>query len=190
MKLPLSKLSRPYVHKIMGVSIVLMLLCACSASVDENTVKFVQKAKAQKSQYVSKLPTFVPIAPLSYTAAEYRDPFMPFSQPKAEANRLLFQGGPDLNRPREALESFPLDSLQMVGTIEQEGVFFALLKNGAGMVYRAGLGNYLGQNSGKIEKINADEIQVKEWLPDAKGGWREHWATLPLVTAGVKAKGA
>jgi len=100
------------------------------------------------------------------------------------------RGGPDLNRPREALEAFPLDSLQMVGTIERDGIFFALLKNTSDNIYRVSVGNYVGQNSGKIEKINAIEIGIKEWLSNGKGGWREHVLTIPLRSKSSVTKGA
>jgi len=179
-----------YRNRIIFCFIPLLLLCGCSSGVEENVVEFVKKAKTQKSQYVSKLPKFEQAEPFRYTAAEFHDPFSPFSQAKADTNLALFQGGPDLNRSREPLEAFPLDSLQMVGTIERDGVFFALLKNGVGMVYRVSIGNYIGQNSGKIEKINGNEIQVKEWLSDGKGGWREHLVTIPLLDAVSKTKGA
>src|SRR5262249_7526860 len=117
-------------------------------------------------------------------------PFVPYSIPNSAVNVKSSPGGPDLNRSREALESFPLDSLQMVGTIEREGVFFALLKNAAGNIYRASVGNYVGQNSGKIEKINATEITVKEWLSNGKGGWQEHMLTIPLLNKSSITKGA
>lgn len=166
------------------------MLSGCSPKVDDNVVEFVKKTKSQKSNYVSKVPKIPPMASFQYTAFEFRDPFLPYSTPTAEVSITPSQGGPDLNRPREALEAFPLDSLQMVGTIERDGIFFALLKNAAGNIYRASVGNYVGQNSGKIEKINANEVAVKEWLSNGKGGWREHFLTIPLLNKSSKTKGA
>lgn len=166
------------------------MLSACAPKVDENVIEFVKKTKSQKSNYVSKVPKVPQMTSFQYTAFAFRDPFLPYSTPTAEASITPSQGGPDLNRPREALEAFPLDSLQMVGTIERDGIFFALLKNAAGNIYRASVGNYVGQNSGKIEKINASEITVKEWLSNGKNGWREHLLTIPLLNKSSKAKGA
>ncbi len=166
------------------------MLGGCAPHVDEDVVKFVKKTKEKKSKYVSKIPKIPEMVSFEYKAFEFRDPFVPYSVPSAEIDVVSYQGGPNLNRPREALEAFPLDSLQMVGTIERDGIFFALLKNTSGNIYRASVGNYIGQNSGRIEKINATEIAVKEWLPNGKGGWREHVLTIPLRNKSSVAKGA
>lgn len=168
----------------------LLVLCGCAPKVDEDVVQYVKKTKEQKSKYISKIPKIPEASSFQYTAFEFRDPFVPYSMPTAEAGAASMQSGPDLNRTREALEAFPLDSLEMVGTIEQDGIFFALIKNASGTVYRVSVGNYVGQNSGKIEKINASEIGVKEWLSNGKGGWREHVLTIPLLNTSVKKKGA
>lgn len=166
------------------------MLSGCAPTVDENVVDFVQETKGRKAKYVSRIPKIPEMASFQYTAFELRDPFVPYSTPNAETSVSAYQGGPDLNRSREALEAFPLDSLQMVGTIERDGLFFALLKNAAGNIFRASVGNYVGQNSGKIEKINATEITVKEWLSNGKGGWREHILTMPLQNKSSGVKGA
>jgi type IV pilus assembly protein PilP len=166
------------------------MLSGCAPKVEEEVVRFVKETKEKKSKYMSKIPKFPEIVSFQYKAFEFRDPFVPYSTPIAETNVSLYQGGPDLNRPREALEAFPLDSLQMVGTIERDGIFFALLKNTSGNMYRVNVGNYVGQNSGKIEKINATEIAVKEWLSNGKGGWREHVLTIPLRSKSSVTKGA
>jgi type IV pilus assembly protein PilP len=166
------------------------ILSGCAPEVDEDIIKFIKETKEKKSKYVSKIPKISEMASFQYKAFEFRDPFVPYSTPSAETSVSLYQGGPDLKRPREALEAFPLDSLQMVGTIEHEGIFLALLKNTSGNIYRASVGSYVGQNSGKIEKINATEITVKEWLSNGKGGWREHVLTIPLRSKSSMAKGA
>lgn len=169
--------------------IMLATLSGCTPSVDDDVVQFVKETKEKKSKYISKTPGIPEMPSFKYTAFEFRDPFVPYSTPSAEVGVASYQGGPDLRRSREALEAFPLDSLQMVGTIEQDGIFFALIKNAAGNIFRASVGNYLGQNSGKIEKINAREIAVKEWLSNGKGGWKEHVVTIPLRVKGSSTKG-
>jgi type IV pilus assembly protein PilP len=168
-----------------GIPVLLFsvgILSGCGDQVDENVVEFVKAAKTQKIGHVEALPVFPPPQIMKYTAANLRDPFEPFVVSMAkEKTSLHEEAAPDLNRPREALEAYPLDSLKMVGTLEKEGEFFALIKDSNGMLYRVVVGNYLGQNSGKIEKITEKSIEVKEWLSDGKGGWREHWVTLNLV---------
>ncbi len=166
------------------------MLSGCVPTVDENVVFFVKNTKERKARYVSRIPKMPEMASFRYTAFELRDPFVPYATPNAEMSVSAYQGGPDLNRSREALEAFPLDSLQMVGTLERDGLFFALLKNTTGNIYRVSVGNYVGQNSGKIEKINATKITVKEWLSNGKGGWREHILTIPLQHKSSGVKGA
>ena len=170
--------------------VISVMLSGCAPQVDEDVVEFVKEIKERKSKYVSKIPKIPEKVFFQYKAFEFRDPFVPYSTPSAETSVSSLQGGPDLNRPREALEVFPLDSLQMVGTIERDGIFFALLKNTSDNIYRVSVGNYVGQNSGKIEKINATEIAIKEWLSNGKGGWREHVLTIPLRSKSSVTKGA
>lgn len=156
------------------------ILNGCTPTVDENVIDFVKETKERKAKYMSGIPQIPEVVYYQYTAYEFRDPFTPYSRPNAEIDITAYQGGPDLNRTREPLEAFPLDSLQMVGTIERDNIFFALLKNAAGNIFRVCVGNYVGQNSGKIESINAHEIRVKEWLSNGKSGWHEHTLTIPL----------
>ncbi|HXH54742.1 MAG TPA: pilus assembly protein PilP [Gammaproteobacteria bacterium] len=179
--------------RLIGIFVLIFIsaiLSGCAPQVDEDVVEFIKETKEKKSKYVSKIPKIPETTSFQYKAFAFRDPFVPYSTPSAKTSVSSSPGGPDLNRPREALEAFPLDSLQMVGTIERDGIFFVLLKNTAGNVYRASVGNYVGQNSGKIEKINATEIAIKEWLSNGKSGWREHVLTIPLRSKSSVTKGA
>lgn len=174
---------------IVIILVICAILCGCSPGVDNSVVEFVKETKNRKIEYKGELPKFPPIVPFKYTASNLRDPFTAFVVNSAEKNTAYQGGGPDLHRPREPLESYPLDSLQMVGTLERQGMFFALLKDTAGIVHRASIGNYIGQNSGKIVKINQNMVEIQQWMPDGKGGWREQWAKILLVIPSNKTKG-
>lgn len=165
------------------VSLVLGMILGCSSQVDPEVVQFVNEVKSKKTTFKNTLPEFPRPKSFKYSASPLRDPFQPFSSPKADVAPAPSNqtAGPDQNRAREPLEAYPLDSLQMVGTLERAGEFFALVKDNIGTVHMAKVGEYIGQNSGKIEKINDLMIEVKEWLTNGKGGWREHVATLPMV---------
>ncbi|MGV3743108.1 MAG: pilus assembly protein PilP, partial [Burkholderiaceae bacterium] len=89
---------------------------------------------------------------------------------------------PDLDRRREALENFPLDTVKMVGTLNRRGLSFALLEVDK-VVYQAKVGNYVGQNFGMITDINETEIELKEIVQDAAGDWVERKAKLELQEA-------
>jgi len=89
---------------------------------------------------------------------------------------------PDPNRPKEPLEAFPLESIQMLGTITQSQETFALVKAGPNL-YRVRKGNYMGQNFGVITGIDDAQINLKELVQDAGGDWVERSSALQLVEA-------
>lgn len=138
---------------------------------------------------VEPLPVVKPYEPLPYAAFDLADPFGPAkiilaTKGKAQGGNGL---GPDLNRPKEPLEAFPLESLKMVGVLQQAKHTFALVKADAGL-YRIRVGNYLGQNFGVVTKINGGEIFLRELIQDASGDWTERDSSLMLQEADAKAE--
>lgn len=98
-----------------------------------------------------------------------------------EDNGAVPRGGlkPDTTRPREALESFPLDSIRMVGHLANRQGQYALLQ-AERLVYQARVGNYAGQNFGMITRISETEVKLKELVQDAVGDWVERETTLQI----------
>ena len=86
---------------------------------------------------------------------------------------------PELARTKEALESFPLDSVSMVGTLNKKNSPVALLKVDK-LLYQAKVGNYVGQNYGRITKISDSEVVLREIAQDASGEWVERKVNLQL----------
>ena len=86
---------------------------------------------------------------------------------------------PDSNRSKEYLEAFSVESLTMVGTLEKDGEFFALVNDELGSVHYVKEGNYLGKNHGKIVRATPTNIQIMEII-SAGGGWLERPRTLEL----------
>jgi type IV pilus assembly protein PilP len=86
---------------------------------------------------------------------------------------------PELARRKEPLEAFPLDSMAMVGSLDKAGVATALLKVDS-LIYQVKVGNYLGQNYGKVVKITETAIQLREIVQDATGDWTERMTMLDL----------
>lgn len=86
---------------------------------------------------------------------------------------------PDTTRPREALESYPLDSIRMVGHLANRQGQYALLQ-AERLVYQARVGNYAGQNYGMITRISETEVKLKELVQDAVGDWVERETTLQI----------
>lgn len=137
---------------------------------------------------VEALPVVKPYEPVPYTAYDQPDPFGPAKIVLATKGAGKGSGGglqPDLNRPKEPLEAYPLETLKLVGTLERGKQVFGLVKADAGL-YRVRNGNYLGQNFGVITKITPGEITLRELIQDAAGDWSERESTLLLQEAGAK----
>jgi type IV pilus assembly protein PilP len=102
---------------------------------------------------------------------------------KQEARQPNSAVAAELNRRKEPLEAFPLDSVAMVGSVNRKGVPFALLKVD-NLLYQVKVGEYLGQNYGKITRIAETEITLREIVQDAAGEWIERPTTLQLQESG------
>jgi type IV pilus assembly protein PilP len=136
---------------------------------------------------VQPLPVVKPYEPVPYTAYDLPDPFGPAKIHLAAKGAGQGGGGlkPDLDRPKEPLEAYPLESLRMVGTLERSKQTFGLVRADAGL-YRVRVGNYMGQNFGVITKISEAEIALRELFQDAGGDWAERESTLLLQEADAK----
>jgi type IV pilus assembly protein PilP len=126
------------------------------------------------------LPVIEPYESFTYDAYDMRPPFTP-DQPMAQ-QRDTGSGSlrPDARRAREYLEQFPLDTLELVGTLTFEGDYYGLVQTTDSLVHRVRVGNYVGQNDGRIVAIDDAEIRVVEIIPDGIGGYMERSATIGL----------
>ena len=88
---------------------------------------------------------------------------------------------PNLNRPREALEAFPLESLKYVGLLSKAKLTYALIEGPDKSIQQVRVGSYLGQNFGVVTQINESSVLLKEIVQDdLTGDWIEHSANLNL----------
>jgi type IV pilus assembly protein PilP len=135
---------------------------------------------------VEPLPQVKPYEPVPYTAEGQVDPFRPERIEVAAAGRASSASTALIEeqkkRPPEPLEAFPLESIQMLGTITQHKETFALVKAGPNL-YRVKKGNYMGQNFGVITEIDEAQISLKELVQDSTGDWVERMSSLQLVEA-------
>jgi len=135
---------------------------------------------------VDPLPQVKTFEPVPYKGEGMVDPFVPsrivVSQAAAAGGA---SGGvqPDLNRPKEPLEAFPMESIQMVGTLSQNKDTYALVKAGPNL-FRVKKGNYMGQNFGVITAIDEGEISIKEVVQDSGGDWVERSTSLQMQGGG------
>jgi type IV pilus assembly protein PilP len=156
---------------------MLLILAACGEGFSDLR-SFVKESETNVTRKIEALPQVKPFAPFAYEGFDLPDPFKPrklaIKQENAGAN------APDLNRRKEPLEAFPLEQLRMVGTLNQAGTMFALVR-AERTLYRVKKGNYLGQNFGLIIDVTDSEIKLKEIVQDTAGDWAERESVLPLL---------
>ena len=132
---------------------------------------------------VDPLPQIKPYEPFAYNAFDLPDPFKPRKiEPTKGGSKLA----PDLTRRREPLEAYPLESLNMVGTLSKDKAMYALVRTPDRDVYQVSPGNYLGQNFGVITGVTDSEVRLKELVQDGGGDWTERTGTLQLIQAETK----
>ena len=160
-------------------------LAACSGEQEELRA-WMEQQKHEVQPSVPPLSLPQKFNPQAYLGMEGIEPFS--SQKlagalKQEAKQPNSAVASELNRRKEPLEAFPLDSMTMVGSVSKQGQPFALLKVD-GLLYQVKAGEYLGQNYGKIMKITETEIALREIVQDAAGEWIERPTTLQLQESG------
>ncbi len=173
-------------HKLLLVLAAVALLGACSSSDDEEIQKWMQEQRAATKPQVKPIPEPKRFTPENYTQEAAVDPFSAQkltqalkrdSQQAGTASAALL--APELNRRKEPLEAYPLDSMMMVGSLVKQGQPVALIKVD-NLLYQVKPGNYLGQNYGRITKITETEVVLRELVQDATGEWVERNSTLQL----------
>ena len=146
---------------------------------------YAEDVLTRKSRNIEPLPEIKPYEVYTYAQErEVRNPFEPFFKDVPEQEKQMVATGglqPNLDRNREELESFPLDTLRMVGTLERQEETWAIVLNRQGSIHRVQVGNYMGRNHGKITNVLEDRIELTEIIPDGLGGWQERQASLALV---------
>jgi type IV pilus assembly protein PilP len=159
------------------------LLAGCGGEQYQDLRQFVKESGANMRGRVDPLPEVRPYEPFTYDAFELSDPFKPRSN-QSVANGPGAGAGPapDPTRRKEALEGYPLESLKMVGTLQDKTKkMFALIKTPDNNIYQVKGGNYLGQNFGVISMITETSITLKEVIQDTAGVWTERTSSLQLL---------
>lgn len=149
-------------------------LQACQSSELSDLQEFVATAYQDKKPEIEPLPVIQPFQPFEYSAAEAEDPFSSGNIAASQAGQPAASGvSPDQNRRREPLEGYPLDALKLVGTMEQETRPWVIVQTSEGTAHRATVGNYMGQNEGKIKQIRLDEqaVVLVELVRNSAGRW-------------------
>ena len=147
-----------------------LLLAGCANQDLSDLQRYVEEVKGRPASGIEPIPEVKQVVGFVYAAKNRRDPFTPQEDATAETEAVLDNGiRPDPNRRKEELEVYSLDSLRMVGTLEQDDQTWGLVKTSDGTIHRVTQGNYMGLNDGKITRISEDKIELIELVPTGSG---------------------
>lgn len=164
-----------------GLLVAVAALAACGEPQEELQGWMQQQAREVKPN-VQPLQPPKRFNPQPYLAADKVEPFSPqkmaatVRQEDVAPNPLL---AAELNRRKEPLEAYPLDSMSMVGSVRRGGRPYALLRVD-NLLYQVTAGDYLGQNYGRITRVTETELVLREIVQDAAGEWIERSTSLQL----------
>lgn len=161
--------------------VALALLAGCGAEQEELT-QWMEQQRREVKPNVTPLTAPKKFSPQAYVALNGVEPFsaqkltVALKQEARQPNSLL---AAEINRRKEPLEAYPLDSMRMVGSVTKSGRPYALLRVD-NLLYQVKQGDYVGQNYGKITKISETDVSLREIVQDAAGEWIERASALQL----------
>ena len=160
--------------RLIAAIVVCAALAACAGS-NNDLQKWAAEVKARPAPPLDPLPVMQQFETFEYAAQNLRDPF------SEEFNGANSSGPrPDPGRRKQTLEQFPLDSLDMVGTLGRGPGMVALVMAPDKVTYRVHPRVYMGQSDGRVTAVYEDRIELIELVPDGAGGWLERPATIAL----------
>jgi len=159
-----------------------VVLTACQPKQDDLS-RYITDVKARPATPIAPIPAVRTYIPYVYEGLTGRDPFRQSTSEGSDEVSNSSKGSgprPDLQRTREYLERFELDTMNMVGTFAKESSEWALIRDPDGTVHRISVGNYMGKNHGKVSNISPDEVELSEFIADGAGGWLVRDASIAL----------
>jgi type IV pilus assembly protein PilP len=166
-----------------GLIVGVALLSACSNNMDDLYV-YIDDVKARPADPIPPVPPVKTYTPYTYEGRTGRDPFIQSTNEGSDAGASPTGTStgprPDLDRPREYLERFELDTLDMVGTFAKESNEWVLVRDPDGVVHRVAVGDYVGKNHGRVTGIQESEMSLTEFITDGLGGWLIREASIAL----------
>ena len=165
-------------------ALCVVALTACGGHRLDDLERYVAALETLSPPALAPLPEFAQPAPAAYQAGSGRSPFepptfRPDSSPQQRAGGIA----PDFSRARRPLEAFPASALGLVGTITTGAVRRGLVVDADGGVHEVRIGDYLGEDHGRVRRVGEAVVDFVEILPDGAGGWVERNRSLALAEA-------
>lgn len=173
------------VKKQVLVLLATLSLAACGSDGLQDLRQFTENTHKDSKPRVDPIPEVKVYEKYAYTSYKLPDPFSSENLSRVAVGNVPSNAtdlGPDLTRPKEALEEYPLDALSMVGTLEKDKQRWAIIQvtSAGGEVHRVKVGNHMGRNYGMITEISEDRISLVELVRSSLGDWVEREATIKL----------
>jgi type IV pilus assembly protein PilP len=167
--------------RLIYLALASILLAGCGGEEFQDLRDFVRDSGKDMRGKIPPPPEVKPYEPFAYNnEANLSDPFKP-RKPDLRSGSRPGVNQPDMDRPKEALEEFPLEGLRMVGYLYQKKVGYAVVRAPDGKLHRVKTGNYIGMNFGLIKEVTDTEVIIKEMVQDSTGDWSERMSSLTLV---------
>jgi len=170
-----------------GCIALLSLVCVATAGCGQShgdLHTWMDEVRASEKVSIDPLPVLKPYEQFVYKSDDLKDPFLDTLEEQRIEN-VADAGGdgvrPDLDRRKEALEAYPLDALRMVGTLSRASAVWALIQAPDQTISRVSVGNYLGENYGRVTQVEPSVVQLVELIPNGTGGWMERQASVAIV---------
>ena len=166
----------------LGAICGLVVLAGCGGNHDFSDLEaFMQEARNRQEARAEPLPPLGRSTPFAYRAHDRRSPFEPAAPVRpVERHQGTVPVMPDFHRPRQRLEHHAINRIAMVGTLSRGRARYGLVRDGDGVVHRVAVGDYLGEDHGRIRAIGSSNIDLIEIVPDGAGGWVERARTVSL----------
>lgn len=180
--------------KLLALLFCGMFVSGCGGGDTTDLQSYVAQVKSQQKGRIEPLPEFKPFETFVYDAASQKDPFAAWVTERAPEQIIAADGeiqqvvkprgvSPDFDRRKELLEQYPLDSLNMLGTLDLDNELWAIISDPDNIVHRVKAGNYIGQNFGKVVDVREDQLSLRELVVDGLGDWQVREASLALAEA-------
>ncbi|MBE0366572.1 pilus assembly protein PilP [Pseudoalteromonas sp. MMG013] len=158
-----------------------LLLCACNDDTAEQK-EYIDQIQASATPKVEPIPEMREFIHFAYDAENLRSPFVAPEPEVIESKMVQIRNclHPDPNRARDPLEKYPLDNLEMKGTIATTNATWALIKASDQGLYRIKQGQYMGLYHGEVVSVNPDHIELLELIPDGTGCWKERLTKVEI----------